>query len=123
MSSSTQSRQDAKPPIVSAMTPEPETYPMPAAGWTCFHCGETFTVVGSAQDHFGGTPNALAGCQIKLGEERGLQMELRKAEASRDEWMKRALDGCNSINDVFFLYDSIEGRAIAAEGQLAEGRL
>lgn len=25
-----------------------ETYPMPKHGWTCFHCGETFTTVGSA---------------------------------------------------------------------------
>jgi len=49
-------------------------------GWQCFHCGEVFTTVGGAEDHFGGAPLALAGCQIKVGAERGLLMELRKAE-------------------------------------------
>lgn len=51
--------------------------------WTCFHCGETFTVWGAARDHFGATPDAMAGCLIRVqfGDERGLQMELRKAEA------------------------------------------
>ena len=49
-------------------------------GWTCFFCGETFTTFGGARDHFGNTPIATAGCQIKLGEERGLQMALRRAE-------------------------------------------
>jgi hypothetical protein len=54
--------------------------------WTCFHCGETFTTFGGARDHFGTTPNAEAGCliRVKLGDERGLQMELRKAEARAD---------------------------------------
>jgi hypothetical protein len=125
-----------------------ETYSMPEGGWVCFHCGEHLKTVGAAQDHFGGTPDALAGCQIKAGEERGLLMELRKAEADRDEWMSRALRNqveiealelkvgslttamqsyapfrkCRSINDVFFLFDSVEGRAIAAETQLRQLR-
>lgn len=58
-----------------------ETYLPPPHGWTCFHCGDTFTTVGAARDHFGGDPLALAACQIKAGEERGLVMALRKAEA------------------------------------------
>ncbi|HEX7330345.1 MAG TPA: hypothetical protein VF290_02530 [Pyrinomonadaceae bacterium] len=130
-----------------------ETYPMPKHGWTCFHCGETFTTIGSAQDHFGATPESRAGCLIDhvaletgTGTERGrgLLMELRKVEASRDEWMDQALRGrneiealecrvesltsamqsyepfreCNSIRDVFFVFDSMEGRAIAAEDRL-----
>lgn len=57
------------------------TYPIPQHGWTCFHCGETFTTVGGAEDHFGAKPNALAACQIKVGEERGPVMALRRAEA------------------------------------------
>ena len=119
---------------------------MPEGGWACFHCGERLPTVGSASDHFGGEPGALAACQIKAGEERGLLMELRKAEASRDEWMNRALTSegeiellegrigsltsamqsyapfrqCRSINDVFFLFDSMEGRAIAAEERLTQ---
>ena len=49
-------------------------------GWTCFFCGETFTTPGGARDHFGGEPIADPACQIKVGEERGLVMALRRAE-------------------------------------------
>jgi hypothetical protein len=58
--------------------------------WTCFHCGETFTTVGAAQDHFGATPENNVGCLIdrvaleeggKPERGRGLLMALRKAEA------------------------------------------
>lgn len=68
-----------------------DTYPMPPHGWTCFHCGETFTTVGSARDHFGIEIDAFPGCIIRhmhpgtvapvpLGEEKGLLMELRIAQ-------------------------------------------
>lgn len=66
-----------------------DTYPMPPNGWTCFHCGETFTTPGAARDHFGATPNAEPGClidQVALEEGgkpergRGLLMALRKLE-------------------------------------------
>lgn len=58
------------------------TYERPPHGWTCFHCGETFTTVGSARVHFGATPDAKPGCMVRvgLGGERGLLMALRKAE-------------------------------------------
>lgn len=58
------------------------TYPMPAEGWTCFHCGENFKTPGAARDHFGRTPDRKPGCIIKieLGGERGLLMALRSAE-------------------------------------------
>ena len=56
------------------------TYSKPEHGWTCFHCGQTFTTVGSAQDHFGEYPSAPAACQIKVGEERGLVMYIRRLE-------------------------------------------
>ncbi len=58
-----------------------DTYEMPPHGWTCFFCGDTFTTVGAAQDHFGGDLMSAAACQIKAGEEMGLLMALRKAEA------------------------------------------
>ena len=56
-------------------------------GWQCFHCGECFTSVGAAQDHFGAKPDAVPGCvlKVRLGEERGLLMGLRKIEAAYDE--------------------------------------
>lgn len=60
-----------------------ETYEKPAHGWTCFHCGETFTNTGSARDHFGAKPDAVPGCALKvqLGDERGWLMAHRKLEA------------------------------------------
>lgn len=58
-----------------------ESYAIPEHGWTCFHCGETFTTVGAARDHFGFDPyECEPACRIKLGGERGLVMALRKAE-------------------------------------------
>lgn len=63
-------------------------------GWQCFHCGEVFTTVGAARDHFGASPTAKPGCLAKvgLGDERGLQMALREAEQQRDEAAQKALD-------------------------------
>ena len=67
------------PEIVKVFGPEePDTYPTPPDGWVCFHCGERFTTPGSAQDHFGDRPEDTAACRIKVGEERGLVMELRR---------------------------------------------
>lgn len=59
-----------------------DTYEKPAHGWTCFHCGETFTTVGGARDHFGADPSKEPGCMVRvsLGAERGLLMKLRQAE-------------------------------------------
>jgi hypothetical protein len=62
-----------------------ETYQMPAHGWTCFHCGETFKTPGGARDHFGFDPSSEPGCRIKVGAERGLLKALRKAEVDLAE--------------------------------------
>ena len=62
-----------------------DTYPMPEDGWVCFHCGERFTTVGTAEDHFGARPTDMAACLIKVGEERGLVMELRRVQAELRE--------------------------------------
>jgi hypothetical protein len=58
------------------------TYPMPEHGWTCFHCGETFTTPGGARLHFGTTPDAKPGCYLKveLGDERGWLARIRELE-------------------------------------------
>lgn len=56
----------------------------PLEGWVCFHCGELFTTVGAAADHFGTSPDREPACQIKLGDERGLVMALRQAEDRHD---------------------------------------
>jgi hypothetical protein len=78
---------DAHRKAVTDAMPWPDTYPMPAHGWTCFHCGETFTTPGSARDHFGCAPCADPACRIKVGEERGLVRALRRAE---EELARRA---------------------------------
>lgn len=71
-----------------------DTYQKPAHGWTCFHCGETFTTEGSARDHFGATPTAQPGCVLKvsLGGERGLLMALRLAERELAGWQNEGTD-------------------------------
>lgn len=58
------------------------------AGWTCFHCGETFTTIGAARDHFGATSLAEPGCLVKVAlAERGLLMALRKTEEQLARYM------------------------------------
>jgi len=52
----------------------------PPHGWTCFHCGETFTTVGAAGDHFGNFQYTEPACRIKNGNEKGLLMAFRKME-------------------------------------------
>jgi hypothetical protein len=95
---------------------------MPKEGWTCFHCGEKFTTIGSAQDHFGETPGLGCGCLIKVqaGDERGLLMMLRKvqrelAEAKREieRWMLKV---CDAEDDAIKAETKLE----QAEQRLAE---
>lgn len=57
------------------------TYPAPQHGWTCFHCGETFTRYGDAMLHFGRYPSATPACQLDVG----VLMDLRAAEARVEE--------------------------------------
>lgn len=110
------------------VTQEADTYAAPAHGWTCFHCGETFTTPGAARNHFGFEPSADPACRIKLGAERGLVMALRKAEAAIEE-MRRLLH--NETCEAYRLYASQQTRhraqimATEEEGYergLADGR-
>ena len=127
---------------MTAVTTEAPTYPQPAHGWTCFHCGETFTTPGSARDHFGATPEALPGCVLKIQgpRERGLLMAIRKAEdeierlrrevetcdheagnyhaMTRD--LERYFNGARSVHQAFLVLDFMEGRVLAAEEQLSQ---
>lgn len=70
-------------------------------GWQCFHCGEVFTTVGGARDHFGADPNKEPGCliKVKVGDERGLEMELRKVEAERDTLRFQIANGTTEIEN------------------------
>ena len=60
-----------------------DTYTAPPDGWVCFFCGERFKKAGPAADHFGAEPTDKPGCflKVEVGNERGLLMELRKAQA------------------------------------------
>lgn len=114
-----------------------DTYPAPKHGWTCFHCGETFTTFGAARDHFGATPEAQIGCLIKQilpGEERGLLMELRKAEAAVEalrergakaeerhiQDMKDALENAMDTKRAWDLKTAAEARVAELAGALGD---
>lgn len=74
-----------------------DTFPMPKQGFTCFFCGDTFTTPGSARLHFGADPLKDAACRIKAGAERGILMELRRAE---EELERYRADDCNLARDL-----------------------
>ena len=120
----------------------PDTYERPKHGWTCFHCGETFTTIGGARDHFGAKPDREPGCliQVKYGDERGLQMELRKSESAVEMWKLRALvaeesnESLQSEIDEFrriaggsthallMKLDSMQGRVVTADALINKFR-
>lgn len=66
----------------------------PQHGWTCFHCGETFTRESEAADHFGHSQLQEAACIVRVqhGGERGLLAALRKSECE-------LVDALNAIHD------------------------
>ncbi len=70
------------------------TYKTPKHGWTCFHCGETFTTLDGARVHFGGSMDQQPGCieRVRLGSERGLLMALRDAEERLARYMDEDSD-------------------------------
>ena len=80
----------------------PDTYAPPEHGWTCFHCGETFTTENSARLHFGGHKSELAACQIKAADEKGLVKALRWHE--RDAELSRK-DAATQLADRNKWYD------------------
>lgn len=66
------------------MSAQPETYPTPEHGWTCFHCGEHFAGDASGQyharQHFGRTPDDTPVCKMRVPGEYHLLRALRAAE-------------------------------------------
>jgi hypothetical protein len=55
--------------------------PGPKHGWTCFHCGETFTTHRAAETHFGKDEGAKEACRIIAGAEITITERLRDVEA------------------------------------------
>jgi hypothetical protein len=77
------------------LTKDPvDTYPAPAHGWTCFHCGEHFpsTLKGErdARLHFGETPAHDPACQIDVRAYR-LMEENSRRHFAEDTELHRAL--------------------------------
>lgn len=103
-------------------------YSIPPHGWTCFHCGDTFTTPGAARDHFGFDPSADPACRIKIGEERGLVMELRRVEAKYVKLLEDSWEGGGTIAQEFYglgAKHQIEMRKAEEEGYrkgLRDGR-
>lgn len=103
-------------------------YAIPPHGWTCFHCGETFTTPGAARDHFGFDPSADPACVIKVGEERGLVMELRRVEAKYVKLLEETCDEDGAVAREFYALGAkheIEKRKAEEEGYrrgLLDGR-
>jgi len=121
-----------------------------AIPWRCFHCDFVTNDLGEAQAHFGDRDDADEFTPIckwwdRLSEDERLanhQQTLKELEAERNETDRQRVAiegleyqidsilaqiksfkpfrGCNSIYDVFCVYDSMEGRALAAEERLAE---
>lgn len=64
------------------MSTQPDTYPTPEHGWTCFHCGETFpgTLAGQhdARRHFGASIHDEPKCQISARRLRDMEGQLRR---------------------------------------------
>jgi hypothetical protein len=71
--------------------------PPPALGWTCFHCGETFTTHDLARDHFGSTPDRVPGCIIQVGGERSLLIALRSSEEQLDRVVAALREGADAL--------------------------
>ena len=115
------------------------TYQMPAHGWTCFHCGETFTKEGAARDHFGNDQGDQSACVMfdELGT-RGVVMALRRAVSlSRRQGGKiehleyllhgEAIDyqritGMRAAHDTACEIESLRGQLIAAEAVITDIR-
>lgn len=113
--------------------------------WLCFHCGFETADRREAQAHFGEGPDEEPLCrswaeldadgraseyQSAMGE---LEREREEADRLRTEvenlehrlgsyesLVGSRFRGCRTIGDAFNLFDSMEGRALAAEQRLAE---
>jgi len=115
------------------------------AVWKCFHCEFETSEFSEAAAHFGDRDEELPICQTwkamnakgRIGEYQSVIGELN-AERERNGQLITANEGmefrlleyenlvgsrfkgCRSLNDAFNLYDSMEGRALAAEERYAE---
>lgn len=116
-----------------SLVPPPETvgdeawsYDKPEHGWTCFHCGETFTETNRARDHFGHSIAALPACQVpaehvaaELRRFRVVEEELRDV-LSRLYTFREMLDATPpNVHDADLLYRLCQRAVEAIDGPQA----
>jgi len=122
-----------------------DTYTPPPNGWCCFHCGETFTFTRggyrAARVHFGATPDWVPDCierrtrpdDVLLDEARRSRIASAQFQKERDEALEAeeiaacslsswesAIKGARTAHDARCAFESMEGRALAAEAVLVE---
>ena len=116
-----------------------DTYLAPEDGWVCFHCGERFMNEHNARLHFGPMPDAEPGCVMKLlSEDKRLLIKIRKLQSIIDDLreqneqldyegglassikheLSEQFNGAKTVREAWFQYESMEGRALAAEERL-----
>jgi hypothetical protein len=123
-----------------------------AIPWRCFHCDFITTDPAEAESHFGERDDAEEFNPIckwwdRMGDDERiatLQSYIKDIRAEQEEnyRLRRQIEGleyqvdapppwkgyrvfreCTSINEIFCLYDSMEGRALAAEEQIKKLRM
>jgi hypothetical protein len=67
-------------------------------GWTCFHCGETFTDEKCAREHFGTQQLSEPACKIQGGAIHGILEALRDAEEQLARYYQEDSDVCRSMH-------------------------
>jgi len=67
-------------------------YTAPKEGWTCFHCGVTFTKPGAASDHFGEVSRSKAKCQYHDLDVEKLEAENKEIKEVNDKYVLKVLD-------------------------------
>jgi len=112
------------------------THALEIKQWRCFHCDEVFYTEQAAAAHFGDDQTVTPGC-VKM-----LTTHEKELLAQTDKWIERAtaaeekleqceyekhllnpsqykyFKNCRTMNDVVNEYESMEGRALAAEARL-----
>lgn len=115
--------------------------------WLCFHCGFQTDKEAEAQAHFGDFEEAVSVCldwdklnaDGKVAEYQNTLAELNASREYSDDLRRenenleyrigsqeseikahKPFRNCRSINDIFNVYDSMEGRALAAEERLTK---
>ncbi len=67
-------------------------------GWTCFHCGATFTDEKCAREHFGTQQISEPACKIQGGAIHGILEALRDAEEQLARYYQEDSDVCRSMH-------------------------